>query len=475
MATRAQDAETALIEAVCERVRERVATDEVAETEEFVRKYYRRAPVVDLQERDPLDLYGAGLAHRRFGRRRAAGETRVRVYNPVFEQDGWQSPHTVIEIVDDDMPFLVDSVSIELSRLESGIHLLVHPVLRVRRTSDGELAEIIAPGAERRERELHESFMHIEVDRQSEPGELEALSGRLRRVLGQVRAAVEDWPAMRSRMHDLISELKEPPPGVDPGQVEEARALLAWIEEHHFTFLGYREYELLAEDRLRAVEDSGLGILRGVPSDSDAFAKLPERVRALAREPHPLVLTKANARSPIHRPAYLDYVGVKRFGADGEVVGERRFLGLYTTAAYRTAPRSIPVLRRKVQAVLERAGFPPGSHNEKALMEIIDTYPRDELFQIPVDELWEIATGILDLGERQLLRLFTRNDRYERFVSCLVFIPRDRFNTQNRLRIEEILREELGAEQIDYELRLSESVLVRIHYTVRVPTGELRG
>ena len=197
------------------------------------------------------------------------------------------------------------------------------------------------------------------------------------------------------------------------------------------------------------------------------------RVRALARAPQLLVLTKANARSPVHRSSYLDYVGVKRFGADGEVVGERRFVGLYTTAAYRSAPHDIPVVRRKAAAVIERAAFPRGSHDEKALIEIVDTYPRDELFQIPEDELYAIATGILDLGERQRVRLFVRHDRYERFVSCLVFLPRDRFHTQNRERVGEILREEFQGESVDWELRLSESVLVRIHYVVHVPPGEL--
>jgi glutamate dehydrogenase len=474
--THAHDAEAALIDSVCERVRERMAAADAAKAEEFVRQYYWRAPAEDLLERDTLDLYGAALAHLNSARRRRPGTPSVRVYNPSFEQDGWQSPHTAIEIVTDDMPFLVDSVSMELSRLECGIHVNIHPVVRVRRSADGELEEVIAPAAEPQEGESVESLIHVEVDRQSEASEHEALAQALLRVLAQVRATVEDWPAMRARVGELITELEQPPPGLDAVDVDEARALLAWIEDHHFTFLGYREYELAGEkgeDQLRPVAGSELGILRDAPRTPRGFAKLPAHVRALAREPQLLVLTKANARSPIHRSSYLDYVGVKRFGPDGEVIGERRFVGLYTTAAYRAAPRDIPVVRRKAEAILERAGFPPGSHDEKALIEIVDTYPRDELLQIPEDELYAIATGILDLGERQRVRLFVRHDRYERFVSCLVFIPRDRFHTQNRERIGEILREEFQAGSIDWDLRLSESVLVRIHYIARVPPGEL--
>src|SRR4051794_1699186 len=442
MATGTQDVESALIESVCERVRERVAPEEVAEAEAFVRSYYRRAPAADLNGREAVDLYGAALAHWTFGRERAAGEPRVRVYNPTFEQHGWQSPHTAIEIVSGDMPFLVDSVSMELSRRELGIHVLVHPVVG------------------------DESFMHIEVDRQADG--LEELAEAIRGVLEQVRAAVEDWKPMRERMQALIDE--PTPEGMDDDEFAEARALLAWVSDHHFTFLGYREYEL-TESALKAVEGSGLGLLRGGSGGSSGFAKLPLGVRALAREPEPLVLAKATTRSPIHRPAYLDYIGVKKFDEHRNVIGERRFLGLYTTAAYREVPADIPVLRQKAAAVRERAGFPPGSHDDKAIVEIIDTFPRDELFQIDVDDLYRIVVGILELGERQRVRLFMRTDRYQRFVSCLVFLPRDRFNTANRLKMGEILREALGAETIDWELRLTEWVLVRIHYTLRLRQG----
>ena len=442
MSTPTQDVESALIESVCERVRERVAPEEVAEAEAFVRKYYRRAPAADLSGREAVDLYGAALAHWTFGRDRSEGEPRVRVYNPTFEQHGWQSPHTAIDVVSDDMPFLVDSVSMEISRRELGIHVLVHPVVG------------------------SESYMHIEVDRQADG--FEELEQAIVGVLARVRAAVEDWQPMRERMQALIDE--PTPEGMDEEEFAEARALLAWVADHHFTFLGYREYEL-TETALNPVEGSGLGLLRGGGATSSGFAKLPLGVRALAREPDPLVLAKANNRSPIHRPAYLDYIGVKKFDSERNVIGERRFLGLYTTLAYREVPKDIPVLRRKAQAVRDRAAFPPGSHDDKAIVETIDTFPRDELFQIDVDDLYRIAGGILELGERQRVRLFMRTDRYERFVSCLVYLPRDRFNTANRIKIGEILQEALGAETVDWGLRLTEWVLVRLHFTLRLPPG----
>jgi glutamate dehydrogenase len=472
------DIEGALIESVCSRIRERLDPDAAPQAEEFVRQYYRRVPPEDLAQLEPLDLYGAALAHWSFARQRDPGTPNVRVYNPEFEQHGWQSGHTVVELVSDDMPFLVDSATMELSGQGAGIHLPIHPVMRVRRDRDGELASVLAPDAPDEEGTQAESFIHVEIDRQSGTAELERLRERLLGVLRQVAAAVEDWPAMRDRAADLIAELREqPPPPLDRDECEEAAALLSWMDDGHFTFLGFREYELVTqggEDRLRPVAGSGLGILRESPgAKRSSGSTLTARAGALAREPHPLVLTKANSRSTVHRPAYLDYVGVKRFGPDGDVVGERRFLGLYTTAAYRANAGEIPVLRRKVEAVVARAAFQPGSHAEKALVEILDTYPRDELFQIPDDELFELAMGILALGERQRVRLFIRRDAYERFVSCLVFLPRDRFHTRNRERIQEILAEAFDAETVDFALRLSESVLVRIHFTVRVRPGRL--
>jgi glutamate dehydrogenase len=261
MTLKTEEIEAALIDDVCSRVRERLEDDEARQVEQFVRQYYRRVPPDDLIGRSELDVYGAALAHWNFICRRMPGEAKVRVYNPQFEQHGWQSAHTVVEIVTDDMPFLVDSVSMELGRHGYGIHLLIHPIIDVRRDEGGELVELVPSGAE----QPAESVIHVEIDRQSDPRELDALRGHLARVLGEVRAVVEDWPRMRERAQALIDELDEQPPPVDRSEVDEAKALLAWLEQAHFTFLGYRDYDLVTEDgedRLRAVAGSGLGILR---------------------------------------------------------------------------------------------------------------------------------------------------------------------------------------------------------------------
>jgi glutamate dehydrogenase len=472
-----KDVDEALLDTVCSRLREHLRDDEATQAEAFARQYYRWVSPDDIAERSELDVYGAALAHFDLARRRTPGTTKVRIYNPQFEVHGWRCPHTAVEIVTDDMPFLIDSVGMELNRRGFGVHLIIHPVLRVRRDAGGRLLEVL-PHAAGEDDAVAESVIHAEVARQTDPAELHRLEQHLLRVIGEVRAAVEDWPAMRARALDIGTELERDPPPLDREEIAEARAFLSWLEDHNFTFLGARDYELAGDGgdlRLASVPGSGLGVLRQARDQTSArgFEKLPAAVRARALEPYLLNLTKANSRATVHRPAYLDYVGVKQFDGEGRVVGERRILGLYTHTAYHASPREIPILRRKVDAVLERAAFPRDSHNEKALLEILETYPRDELFQISTDDLFRIAIGILHLGERQRMRLFIRRDTFDRFLSCLVFVPRDRFNTENRRRVEGILRGATGATSIDYTTRVSESVLVRLHYLVYAEPGSL--
>jgi glutamate dehydrogenase len=474
-----ESVDRSLLDEVCSRVRAHLSDDDAARAEVFVRQYFRWVAPEDLAERKPLDVYGLALAHYNLARRRPPGTTKVRVYNPQFEEHGWHSTHTAVEVVTDDMPFLTDSVTMELNRQGFGVHVVIHPVMTMRRDEAGRLTEVLPAQPDGADAAIAESLIHAEVDRHTDPSDLERLRANVQRVVGEVRAAVEDWPHMRRNALEIAADLEQNPPPLDPGEIAEARAFLTWLEAHNFTFLGYREYALEGGEgdlRLIAVPDSGLGILRqrGEEPRSHGFDRLPPGVRALALEPYLLNLTKANSRATVHRPSYLDYVGVKQIDADGRVTGERRFLGLYTHTAYHARPEEIPVLRRKVDAVLSRADFPPGSHNEKALIEILETFPRDELFQISVDELFDISMGILHLGERQRVRMFVRRDPFGRFLTCLVFVPRDRFNTENRQRIEAILRDAFDATSIDYTTRVSESVLVRLHYLVYTDPSRLR-
>ena len=465
-----QDAKSESIEQVLAYIRDRLPQGKVAMCAAFASEYYRLIAPEDLSERSPLDLYGAAMAHWHLAQHRVPQECNVHVYTPQVEAHGWQSPHTVIEIITDDMPFLVDSASMEVTRHGYAIHLILAPVIHVRRDAQGQLLEVFPPDAAQGSA-ITEALLHIEVDQQREPAVLDELRRDLVRVLGQVRAVVDDWLKMRHIIQQIAGELDTNPPPVDQEEVAEARALLAWLEDGNFIFLGSRAYDLpteSGEDRLCAVPGSSLGILREAGSglDSHDFATLPAEMRTLAQSGRLLTLTKANSRAPVHRPAYMDSVGIKRFDADGHVVGEWHFLGLYTTAAYHAHPRDIPVLRHKFNRVLARTAFSPGDHYHKALIDILETYPRDELFQIAEDDLFAITIGILHIGERPQVRLFLRRDPYGRFLSCLVYLPRDRYHTENRLRIQQILQQQLHGVSVAHTAYVTESILARLHIII---------
>ena len=297
-------------------------------------------------------------------------------------------------------------------------------------------------------------------------------------MLGDVRLAVADWKPMRDRLLRAIAEVDTLPPPIAPGEIEEDKAFLTWLGEKHFTFLGYRCHDLVVvdgQDALRVVPGASLGILRedGTKSVAGSFAALPPEVRAYARKPDLLVVTKSNARSTVHRPGYLDYVGIKRFDRSGNVCGEHRFLGLYTSTAYSADLREIPLLRRKTENVVARAGVAGGSHAGKALMNILAGYPRDELFQTGEDELLRNATGILHLGDRQRFRLFVRRDAFERFLVCMIYAPRETFTTKLREKWQSILLVVFNGTSSDFNVNLSESTLARVMITVRTTPGRI--
>ncbi|MFG2815268.1 NAD-glutamate dehydrogenase [Streptomyces sp. NPDC048410] len=449
----------------------------------FLQRYYLHTAPEDLADRDPVDVFGAAVSHYRLAETRPQGTANVRVHTPSVEENGWTCSHTVVEVVTDDMPFLVDSVTNELTRQGRGIHVVIHPQVVVRRDLTGKLIEVLptGPHGELPHDGHVESWIHVEIDRETDRADLKQISADLLRVLSDAREAVEDWEKMRDAAVRIADGLADEPRPADlpAAEVEEARELLRWLSADHFTFLGYREYELRGDDSLSAKAGTGLGILRSDPHHTEddehpvspSFERLPADARAKAREHKLLVLTKANSRSTVHRPSYLDYIGVKKFDADGNVVGERRFLGLFSSAAYTESVRRVPVIRRKVAEVLERAGFSPNSHDGRDLLQILETYPRDELFQTPPAELQSIATSVLYLQERRRLRLYLRQDEYGRYYSALVYLPRDRYTTGVRLRIIDILKEELGGTSVDFTAWNTESILSRLHFVVRVQPG----
>ena len=474
MLARTEQGKAERLEQVIALLREKIPPEQRGPVEAFTRAYFRQVDAEDLAARAPADLYGAVLSHWNFARRREPGKPRVRVFNPSVQEHGWQSTHTIVEIVNDDMPFLVDSVTMEVNHQGLTLHLIVHPIIRVNRT-DGTLMGVLPDDSPAGGRE---SFMHVEVDRLTDPARMEALAKDVERVLDDVRAAVEDWKKMLAKVREVVADLDRRPPPVGQMELAEVRAFLEWLAADHFTLLGYRAHDLVmkdGDDALAVVPGSGLGILREKPGEALAtsFSQLPPQVRAYARVKDLLIITKANSHSTVHRPGYLDYIGIKRYDDRGEVVGEHRFLGLYTHIAYHMRPSEIPLLRRKVANVQAKAGLAPGGHSWKSLENILDTYPRDELLQTPEDELAETATGILHLADRQRFRLFVRRDQFERFVACLIYAPRESFNTDLRKKWQSILMKAFNGQSSEFDIFLSQSVLARIMITVRTTPGQI--
>lgn len=404
-------------------------------------------------------------------------ECEIRIYSPSLENQGWKSKHTVIELVHIDMPFLVDSIRMELNRLGVNIHLHVHTLISVERNARDKVTAISVPQPGDYQASI--SPMYLEIDRQLDDTELELIKTNLEEVLADVRAAVGDWEAMKSKLAESIERLDKLPKALKTAKNTECKDFLSWILDNHFTLLGYAYYQLKTDKKakyLQPEKNSCLGLKTRPSSQPHAYAlkDLPKQAQKLIlTNDELLVLTKLTALSRVHRPAHIDYIGVKRVDKKGNIIGEDRFIGLYTSAAYYLNPRSIPVLRQKIQSVQDKSGFFPPQYEYKVLKSILETYPRDELFQTSVEELFNISHGILQIQERRIIRLFVRQDLYGRFFSCLVYVPREIYNTNIRHKITKILAEAFSVvSKPQFSTHFSDSALARIHFILPVLNAE---
>ncbi len=439
-----------------------------AQAQAFAADFYRRMEKDEYRHHSAEEWAALAADMLEFARTRRPGTANVRVFNPSLKANGWDTPHTALQIVNDDMPFLVDSVSMTLAELGIGVHVLGHPVLRLRREKGGKLAAV-GEGKP-------ESVMMLEIDRQPAE-EMARVEAAVRKVLAEVRSIVNDWSAMRERMVVLADDLSMRKLPVDDASRHEAQEFLRWAAADHFAFFGYREYRVekrAGEDVLAPVEESGLGLMRG----RDTSAARPVKTLAAhglnsaGGKKDALILTKTNARARVHRVGYMDYIGVLEFDARGRIIAEQRFLGLFTSSAYNRRPWEIPLVRQRYEYVMSKSGLTPSSHSGKTLRHILEALPREELFQSNEEELYRTAIGILGLQERVGSRLFLRRDKYSRFISALVYLPRERFNTDVRLRIEALLKEALHGEYIDSSVVLGDSPLAQLHLIVRPKSGQ---
>jgi glutamate dehydrogenase len=455
------------IEKIVEYGRQTAKGDQQQLVEAFTRQYFARVPHSDLIAHEIIDLHGAAMAHLHYGRKRAPGKALVHAYNPRFDKHGWQSTHTVLEIVADDTPFLVDSVAMQINSCGFTTHLTIHPIMRVVRNAKGVVKELVDVVSDQGQRE---SFMQFQLDRQTDPETLKRLESSVRGTLEDVYLATGDWGAMRQSIVDIMSELENEPPPRDAKELAEVIEFCRWIEDGHFTFLGYCRYEMDESQQALVVVDTSIcGLLKQQQRREQLVSGdlIPMEVQAYENTSELLIVAKANTRSTVHRSGYLDFIGLKRLDANGKLLGIHCIFGLFTSAAYRRGTRDIPMLRHKVARIIKASGLIRASHEGKALDNILESYPRDELVQASDNELLATAMSILELQERQRIRLFQRRDSFGRYHACLVYVPREKYSRELRLAIQDILVETLEGESVEFDtLFSSESVLARIYYVI---------
>ena len=433
---------------------------------DFVNEFYKNASPEDLSLR--LDeLYAIALSNWKFISTFDQKRSKIRIFNPTLEEHGWISSHTIIQILSVDMPFLIDSITSNLLEDGNALHMLLHPVFDHNRDAKG---KAVSKG----ETAVTESIMHIEITAMSDQDEIDALEEKLNQVTGFVLASVEDWKSILKKVDETSENLNLAPKSVAREEVKESQSFLKWLTQNNFTLLGYREFD---HKKKNPIIGDGLGILRKkevkVLRGPEGLVTIsPEIEDFMVKDPI-MMITKANVKSLVHRVVHLDYVGFKKFDKKGKVIGEIRFVGLFTSDSYNQRAQNIPYLDRKVRSVVERSGFDYNSHDGKALFHILETLPRDELFQIDEKNLFQTSIGILHLNLRPRCRAFIRKDKFERFVSALVFVPKDLYNSILRTKIEKILCDAFNGELSSRYAQLSNERIARWHFIIRTKPGDV--
>ncbi|PKM26297.1 MAG: NAD-glutamate dehydrogenase [Gammaproteobacteria bacterium HGW-Gammaproteobacteria-13] len=437
----------------------------------FAEQFFGIIALEELTQRRLSDLVGCTLSSWRLLERFEPAKPEVRVFNPDYEKHGWQSTHTAVEILHSDIPFLVDSVRMELNRRGYSIHTLQNSVFSVRRNKSGELQEILPKGAQGKDVQ-QEALMFLEIDRCSNVGELKTLEKDLHEVFSDVRLSVADFQPMKAKAKELLAWLDKAKLKVEGAELEEIKVFMSWLLDDHFTFLGYEEFTVADSAGGGSMvydEKSLLGMSKRLRSGlkTDELHIEPEAV-AYLREPQLLSFAKAAVPSRVHRPAYPDLVSIRELDAKGKVVKECRFMGLYTSAVYAESVWNIPFIRRKVAVIKQRSGFDSSAHLGKELAQVLEVLPRDDLFQTPVDELFNTTMAIVQIQERNKIRVFLRRDPYGRFCYCLAYVPRDVYSTETRMKIQQVLMERLQATDCEFWTFFSESVLARVQFILKV-------
>lgn len=459
-----------IIEKVIDLIKDKIEPKTQPLVIEITNQLYRNVSQSDLQQRQEADLFGAVVSLWHHLNSQISSQASVRVFNPSLRQDGWKSTHTVLEIVVPDTAFLVDSIKMTLTRHGMTSHFMANTPLQIEFESEDKF-NIVSMN---QSQGAMYSIFHIEIDRLADESKMKALENELLSVLADTQLVVHDWKPMVEQLNRVIDEIqasKTIPIGQD--RLEEAIAFLRWLGEHNFTFMGFKEYilgDFEGEEALLPTQTPALGVFKTEQRVRAAkLSDFPQSARLEVHKPELLILTKGNTQSRIHRPAYTDYIGIKKFDEKGNVIGEYRFTGLYTSAVYNQSVENIPLIRDKVSRILQSSGYLNSSHSWKALHNILENYPRDELLQADEDNLLEVGMGVVQMQDRDMLRLFVRQDPFGRFFNCMVYVSKDRYTTQLRLKTQSLLQAYFNTDQeVEFTTYFSESPLARTHYIVRV-------
>ena len=462
-----------ILKNVAQLIQQKVPSDTASLVEQFSELLYGNISTLDIAHRNDSDMYGATLSLWNSLNDHQDEDPVIKVFNPQVAKNGWKSSHTIIEVIVKDMPFLVNSLRIALSRLGLSPHLILNCPIRLVRDKNKKITQLSAAADKKIKSTSVETVFFIEIDRQSDQQVIDGITKELHSVVSDISLTVSDWQPMSERLAEIINDVKAAKLPCSKTEKDDSVAFLQWLLNNHFTLMGYRSYDvktLKGDVALTANVKSSLGLMKNSPGTSKRLmSSLSESARELAIGKSLLILTKTNSRSRVHRPAHLDYIGIKRFDADGNVIGEERFVGLFGSGYYTNSALNIPLINSKVKAVCQASGFAEGAHAYKTLINILETYPRDEILQTHTQELLQHVLGILQMQERDYTGLFIRRDAFDRFYSCMVYVPRERYNTQLRINTQKLLQEALGShEEVEFTTYFSESVQARTHYIVRV-------
>lgn len=457
-------------------INEKLSKKEALLVHEFVNQYYLSISNEDLVSKDVNDIFSSLISQWNFISNRKKNQTKIKIFNPSIKRDNWESEHTIIELVCDHLPFLINSIRMELNRLELDIHLMVYiDGFVVEREKDDNICKIIShtdSNLNKKNIVYSEIPLYIEIDKISNQRLLNDIKSKLLEIVSDVRLSFTDWGKMQELLSVTITSLEKKSINLTKEDFEESKLFLKWLLDNNFVFLGSCDYKLIKQNKkykFETIKNSMLGISKKKNYlNLCHLCDLPESAQDFYLSNSLIVTDKLNIVSKIHRPGYLDYISIKLYDAKGKITKERCFVGLYTARVYNSCVTNIPLIRKKIASILNLSGFAPDSIDTKSLINIIENLPRDDVFNATASQLQQIIIGVHHLQERQIVKLFVRRDIFGRYFSCFVFSPRESFNSNLRKQYQDILLKELQGDLISFSTKFSDSMLARIHFIVRI-------